>query len=1324
MIRKNELTTKLISVVTSVVLAVGLVPLPAFAASGGTETAAPASGTYEASEGAETAIPASETDAAPDDGEAAAGMSSQPLSLTVGANGANGANGAGMKAQENGAIQVDSWLLLQDYIEGAANGAVFQLTDDAINRSSTRDRIKVKTNVTIDLAGYTVDRQLTSVKSNGHVFEVFEGATLTIKDSVGGGKITGGYSKYGGGIYINAGATVNIEGGTIYKNYATGDGGGIYVEGTLNMTGGAISENEASYTGGGMYVPDGGEIHLSDATISANTAKQTGGGINAHLGDNPSTIDNCSIVRNVSTSFGGGLRLDAKGKTLTITDSHIDNNTAHDDGGGIYVNNGTLVMQRSDEQAECTVSNNTTDNDGGGIKVTSKTAFQATGVTISGNTAKNAEGGGVKNYGTTTLKNCTITLNSAKKQGGGIFNDDYDGSEGTMTLENCSITKNNSDSDGAGVYTDRKLKIVDGTITGNVGTGKGGGLFVGLDSNITEIEGELVIEGNGTEANTQQVYLRKEQKLTLSGALTSGARIGITTQETEAASLAGAAPFTAGFKDKNANHDPSEYFFSPSGFDVGFDESGEEAQFINSWTQLQDLIDAAAKSGETLTLTRDYSAAPSGATLLIGNFSDRLLIRKGTTVTIDLNGHTLNRNLTIGQHNGHVIEVLEHATLTIKDSSAVGGMPGTGKITGGYSQFGGGIYVNKNATLNIEKGTIAGNKAKEYGGGIYVLGTLNMTGGTIEGNEASTDGGGIHVADPGKLDLNSVTITDNYASAFGGGICLDTSKDASISNCEIFGNEAGKRGGGVFAGSDGKTLTISGTRINGNKARWGAGLASGQGTDAIVISGGALSDNEASEFGGGIWVAQHTTLTARDATISGNKAGKYGGGGIKNQGVATLVNCTISGNSTKGSGGGITNGSFDIFATSSDESDLTLEGCTVFGNSASTDGGGVFSGKKLAIKGGSFSRSDDNPGNSAGICGGGICIASGSASIEGKIDARGNAAGFGKDLYMGEGTKLTVTGSLGGTNIGSIDMDECGVLTDGYSTWHPYGASSSDPARYFSTDDGAIPAKWTDDQKEVQISSEWTKLQEKIDAAAASGQILVLDRNYTASANDTRLQIRENTTVTINLAGHKLDRNRRSKASNGHVFEVFDGATLTIEDKDAEDNYLGTGTITGGNSQWGGGFYVNGGGTLNFNGGVISGNKADEFGGGIFGDDNSTVNVSNGIIADNKSDQDGGGICVRGALNTTGGVIVGNKASETGGGIYADWDSAIHLDGTTITGNSADENGGGLNVHTKKGSNSSIVNCTIAQNQASDHGGGLRFEGQERTLAIENTAID
>ena len=75
------------------------------------------------------------------------------------------------------------------------------------------------------------------------------------------------------------------------------------------------------------------------------------------------------------------------------------------------------------------------------------------------------------------------------------------------------------------------------------------------------------------------------------------------------------------------------------------------------------------------------------------------------------------------------------------------------------------------------------------------------------------------------------------------------------------------------------------------------------------------------------------TTTLTNCTISGNSAAGSGGGLFNgyHYGTTTLTNCTVSGNSATGNGGGLYNAT---------DGTTTLTNCTVSGNSA-VGGGGI-----------------------------------------------------------------------------------------------------------------------------------------------------------------------------------------------------------------------------------------------------------------------------------------------------------------------------------------------------------------------------------------------
>ena len=214
------------------------------------------------------------------------------------------------------------------------------------------------------------------------------------------------------------------------------------------------------------------------------------------------------------------------------------------------------------------------------------------------------------------------------------------------------------------------------------------------------------------------------------------------------------------------------------------------AHWTSYWSEVNEALQV---DGANIVLDRDITADD-------GDIS--LHVPAGVTATLDLNGHTINRNLiSNGGTNGSAIRV--QGTLTINDSQ------GGGTITGGYGYYGGGVYVASNATFTMNGGSITGNSARNSGGGVYVdhYATFTMNGGTITGNTAIYCGGGVFVDACGSCTLNDVTITGNTASGQGGGVYVASSTTLS-GLCTITGNTAGSQPNNVYTEIP---MTIGGT---------------------------------------------------------------------------------------------------------------------------------------------------------------------------------------------------------------------------------------------------------------------------------------------------------------------------------------------------------------------------------------------------------------------------------------------------------------------------------------------------------------------------------
>ena len=113
------------------------------------------------------------------------------------------------------------------------------------------------------------------------------------------------------------------------------------------------------------------------------------------------------------------------------------------------------------------VQNGNTAADGAGIR--NRGTLTLTDSTISGNSAGSGAGG-IYNGGALTLTNSTVSGNSADSRGGGISNEHG----GTLTLNNSTISGNTADSSGGGIMNfDGTINVKNTIIAGNIASNAG-----------------------------------------------------------------------------------------------------------------------------------------------------------------------------------------------------------------------------------------------------------------------------------------------------------------------------------------------------------------------------------------------------------------------------------------------------------------------------------------------------------------------------------------------------------------------------------------------------------------------------------------------------------------------------------------------------------------------------------------------------------------------------------------------------------------------------------------------------------------------------------
>ena len=260
----------------------------------------------------------------------------------------------------------------------SANGVVRLTADITITAG-----LKITRDVTVDLNGYVL--RYDEAANPDSIFRVKAGK-LTLTDSAptathsdaslpAGGLITGGkgfkydngagqsYNYYGGGVYVETGASFVLAGGTIYAcgvqsgaNQAFG--GGIYAEGgSVTMTGGAIRNCAVSAdygaSGGAIYAK-AGSVTMSGGVISGCSAKD-GGGISASgctVRITGGRIENCK-----ASEHSGGLYISGHADQIPVLDAVISGCEAENGGGVALIAFAELELGENARITGCKATN-------------------------------------------------------------------------------------------------------------------------------------------------------------------------------------------------------------------------------------------------------------------------------------------------------------------------------------------------------------------------------------------------------------------------------------------------------------------------------------------------------------------------------------------------------------------------------------------------------------------------------------------------------------------------------------------------------------------------------------------------------------------------------------------------------------------------------------------------------------------------------------------------------------------------------------------------------------------------------------------------------
>ena len=722
----------------------------------------------------------------------------------------------------------------------------------------------------------------------GHIIIYGGTVTATGKDSsagIGGGDASGSRADV---------STIEIRGGTVTatgNSKGSGIGGGEYGHATITISGGNITATGGSSGGAGIGSGadgTGSTITITGGAVSA-TASSGGYGIGNGKNTSGSTI---TLGYTAATRDGISVTASSFGGTVTIENTFgkyvgefeypnpifmpgvvDDNSLLTGSKLEAYINPisywGQLQNLINGAPSGATIRlayNITADyvHDtalvvGSGKNITIDLNGRTLDRRLTGHDAA-ADGYAIKNEGTLTITDSSsaqtgkITGGNCTGSGGGIYN------SGTLTLSGGSITGNASATWGGGVYlpdgTNAVLNLNGGSITNNTCVNNGGGVHVSGTATMT-VSGNPVVSGNMKSGTVNNINLAADAVIMVSGALTEGADLGVS-------SSAGTAFITRGYGAHNGTDDPDGYFQAdqegygilPDTGEVKLDAVQNHVSYVKcSWN-------GTAVITETAYADRVRPVPQDGGMTEGWYYLNSDVTKNGRIESI-----TGDVNLILGDGctlNVKGLYVPAGSTLTIYSQTN-----GTGKIVSTPSGGAGigGYSGHDNGSIVIHGGTIEATGYNNCAGigsnDDQTTGTITIYGGTITATGGSNGAGigGGRDSDGGHIIIygGTVTATGRDSSAgIGGGDASGTRAD--VSTIDIYGGTVtatgNSKGSGIGGGEYGHaTITISGGNITATGgSSGGAGIGSGtDGTGStITITGGTINASSASSDGFGI----------------------------------------------------------------------------------------------------------------------------------------------------------------------------------------------------------------------------------------------------------------------------------------------------------------------------------------------------------------------------------------------------------------------------------------------------------------------------------------
>ena len=602
---------------------------------------------------------------------------------------------------------------------------------------------------------------------------------------------------------------------------------------TLNLHGNTINRamTEWEYNGEVMFIDENADVIINDGTIKGGWSCNGAGGI--HVIDKAMlTLNNVHIVGNTADDDdGAGIAL-RDGATLVMNggsfrDNRLIGTTAYSYGGAIDVSDSTAVFNNVE------FKNNLSDSDN---RYGAAIAADDSDVTMNGCTF---EGNGLAPSDDSTRDDLSVIYANRSKftVKDSTFNNNR--AAFLFRLDSASLLMNSSVFNGIS-DTEYLLRANNSS-----------GLFI-TDTVFSNNNSYVVSSAGSANDIVENSFFRNctfNKTISTKGSVNYLYR-AITFFDCSYTDFKVDPLYKSYIKVSNTPVSAQEGVITVRGINADGTTAFTEyyKDFEGGWSAASDWAKTKAYDYIAVDLHDDWNSKEMGAISILEN----------TRMVLNLNGHTINRNRTVGWSNGEVICVGPNASVTIND----------GTIKGGYSMNGaGGIHINDNATVvlndvHLEENTAEGSNGSAIA--VYDGATLLMNGGSISENFMHVGGDYISGEIPIRFPYGTLYVND---------------ATATLNNVTISGNytfNADAEGLAIYA--DDSTVTLNACVVSGNAKRsdYAESVIAGYDSKLIVkdtdfTDNGAVSDDSAIDPSH-LFYLDDSSLTMEGGKITGNNA--------------------------------------------------------------------------------------------------------------------------------------------------------------------------------------------------------------------------------------------------------------------------------------------------------------------------------------------------------------------------------------------------------------------------------------------------------------------